>query len=210
MSDRRVARMTAISLGFLLLATACSTGKGGGASLAGSVDPSPPASEPAPVTTPTTALTTDSLVLSADGLGPLRFGTQAAVALAGLTRAFGTTARATPVADRQACGATRIFRWDNLAVFVNEVTDRSAAGFVGWSLSGTTSGPDLKTGQGIGIGSTLRRIRAAYGDKAVATTGGHPPALRITTADGALTATLDGAVDTATVRTLEAGVVCGT
>ena len=211
MSDQRVVRLAVAAVAMMVMTAACSSGKGG-ASLAGKVDSGPPVSTPATeITTSTTALSVGSLVLSADGLGPLRFGTQAARALAGLTQALGQAAPPTPVPDGAACGATRIFRWKNFAVIVNEVAGRSGAmaGLVGWSSDGTVPvGVNLSTDKGIGVGSTVKALRTAYGENVAFAAGGHGPAFTVTTPTGVITGDLDAATDTGKVRALQAGTVC--
>jgi hypothetical protein len=203
--------LTVVALGLTLLTAACSSGKGG-ASFAGNVDPKPPASSPdTEITTSTTGLNPAELVLSADGLGPLRFGTQAAQALSGLTQAFGRAAPPTRITDA-ACGATRIFKWNNLAVLVNETSGRfgTPAGLVGWSLGAEAPSPlGLKTDKGIGIGSTVKALKAAYGNSVAIASADKGPAFRITTASGVVAGELDALGDAGKVRSLQAGTVCG-
>ncbi|HEV7534685.1 MAG TPA: hypothetical protein VGP90_03570 [Acidimicrobiia bacterium] len=205
--------LTIVCVGMMVLAAACGGGGKGGSSQQGSVASQPPAPEPAPeATTTTVALTPASLMLAADGLGArLHFGTQAARALSGLDQALGKAAPPTPVAEPVACGATRIFRWADLAVVVNEVSGRSGAalGFVGWALGASApAGTDLKTDKGIGIGSTVRSLRAAYGDTVVFAPGPHGPGFTITTTTGPMTGELDAQGDSGRIRALQAGTVC--
>ena len=209
--DGHGVRLTVVALGLTLLTAACSSGKSG-TSLAGNVA-QPPASTPATeITTSTTGLDPAALVLSADGLGPLRFGMQAARALSGLTQALGRAEPPTLVADSVVCGATRIFKWKGLTVLVNEVSSRavSTSGLVGWSLSGPAPAPaDLKTDKGIGVGSTVKALKAAYGAAVALAPAGGKPGFKVTTATGAITGELDAAGDTGKVVSLQAGTVCG-
>jgi hypothetical protein len=212
MVDRRVVSSALIALCLAVATAGCGTSKGG-ASFSGNVDPGPGLSAPATENgTSTTTLTAADLVLAADGLGPLRFGTQAAMALAGLTQALGKAEAPTPVPVGAACGATRVFRWENLSVFVNEVSGRSgsATGLVGWSLAGTApTALGLTTDKSVGIGSTVKALRTAYGDGLALRAGDHGPAFTITTPTGAITGALDAITDTGKVLTLQAGTVCG-
>jgi hypothetical protein len=205
-------RWVLVAVGLTVATAACGSGSGktGGAQ-AGKVDPGPDSSAGvAESTTTTVAVTRESLVLSADGLGPVQFGMQAARALAGLTQALGQAAPPKPVTDA-ACGATRTFHWGDLTVVANEVSGRAGTtpGFVGWSLAGPA--PDtatLRTDKGIGLGSTLKALRAAYGSAVAVTPGRHGPGFTITTPSGSMTGTLDAVGDAGKVTTLQAGTVC--
>jgi hypothetical protein len=160
----------------------------------------------------TIALSPSSLVLSADGLGPVTFGTQAARALGDLTRALGQAEKPIPVAAGSSCGATRMFQWRNLHVLVNEVIARSGttAGFVGWSLAtGAPNALDLKTGSGIGIGSTVGALKAAYGQQFSIVQNEPTPIFNVTTPNGVITGQLDGVGPANRVRSLRAGTFCG-
>ena len=59
------------------------------------------------------------------------------------------------------CGATRVFHWKDFDVLINEVTAHSGGnpGLVGWGMGASSLG--LKTDKGIGVGSTLRAVKAA-------------------------------------------------
>jgi len=203
-----------VALGLMVTAAACGGGGGGGggASQQGTVAPNPPAAEPAPeATTATSALSAGSLVLAADAIGPLSFGTQAARALSGLNQALGKAAPPATVADPIACGATRVFGWNGFSAVVNEVSGRSGGktGLVGWSLRGQgPAGADLKTAKGIGLGSTVKSLRAAYGDTVVFAPGAAGPGFTITTDRGSMTGDLDSAADGGRVVALRAGTVC--
>ena len=164
----------------------------------------PESTEP---TTATTPLSMAALVLAPEGIGPLPFGMQAARAMNGLTQALGRAEKVTPVPSADSCGATRSFRWKNFDVFVNEVSSRSGGnpGLVGWSLSATApSSIGLKTDKGIGIGSTLAAVKAAYGS--AVTVAGSTFAVR--GANGVMSGEVEGGGDAARVRTLRAGVFC--
>jgi hypothetical protein len=195
--------------GLMLLATGCDSGTKERPSLAGSVETTVP--EPASAAVPSTAtppLSAASLLLSADGLGPVTFGTQAAVAMGRLTQALGRAQAPTMIEPAAACGATRIFRWKNFAVLINEVTARSGGkpGLVGWALDAPAPDSlDIRTDKGIGVGSTVAALKAAYGTSVTITFG----AFEIAAPNGAITGALDGQGDSAKVKALQAGTVCG-
>jgi len=205
-------RLVLAAAGLTVATAACGSGSGkSGAAQAGKVDPGPDLSAAvAQSTTTTAALTRESIVLAADGLGPLRFGMQTARALAGLTRALGPAAPPKPVTDA-ACAATRTFRWGDLTVVANEVSGKAGTttGFVGWSLSGPAPAAGaLRTDRGIGLGSTLKALRAAYGTGVAVTPGGHGPGFTIRTPGGSLTGTLDADGEAGKVTALQAGAAC--
>jgi hypothetical protein len=196
-----------------LLLAGCTSNGTGRSSFAGGVDAFPGATTTVTDSSPPSAtLGRSSVVLSANGLGPLMFGTQAARALAELTQALGQAEKPTLVPAGSSCGATRMFQWGNLHVLVNEVIAGAGAtaGLVGWSLNGGVANPiDFRTDKGIGIGSTLAAVRSAYGPdfKIVQT---EPTAVfNITTPSGPIAGMLDGVGAANTVRVLWAGTFCG-
>jgi hypothetical protein len=195
-----------------LLLAGCSQGPAR-SSFAGGVGASTSTTAAAPESSSTTApLSVSSLVLSANGLGPVMFGTQAARALGALTGAMGQAEKPTPVATGSSCGATRMFQWRNLHVLVNEVIGGSGttAGLVGWSLgAGAPNAFDLKTAAGIGIGSTLEALKAAYGQHFSIVQNGPAPVFNVTTPSGVITGQLDGPGATNRIRSLRAGTFCG-
>jgi len=209
-------RLVAAALGFALLAAGCGGGGGGRtppATAGGSVEPTtmPPSAVPEVSTSSTMPLRADALALTADGVGPLSFGTQAAVAMGRLTQALGQAEKVTPIAAASACGATRIFTWKNFAVLINEVSARSGGnpGLVGWWLGDPASGAlTMRTDKGISIGSTVGAVKAAYGS-AVTIGNASPATFQIAGTRGAITGQLDGRGDAAKVRALQAGTVCG-
>lgn len=204
----RALRVTLAAVSLVVVTAACTSPPKDKASMKGDVKTpvftGPESTEP---TTATTALSMTALVLAPDGIGPLPFGMQAARAMSGLTQALGRAEKVTPVPTNANCGATRMFRWKDFDVLVNEVSSRSGGtpGLVGWSL-GATAPPSvgLKTDKGIGIGSTVAAVRAAYGS-AVTITG---PTLEIRGANSVITGELAGPGDAARVKTLRAGVSC--
>ncbi len=207
---RRHTLRVALAAGALavLVAAGCTTPKDNKASSSGAVETpvftGPETTEP---TTATTALSREAVMLAPDGLGSLAFGMQAARAMNGLTQAFGRAEQITPVPEGANCGATRMFRWKDFDVLINEVTARSGGnpGLVGWALGApATASLGLRTEKGIGIGSTVAAVRAAYGP-AVTIAG---TTLEIRAANGVITGELDGPNNAARVKTLRAGASC--
>ena len=204
----RALRVALVAVILVVVTAACTSPPKDKASMQGGVKPpvslAPESTEP---TTSTTALSVTALVLASDGIGPLPFGMQAARAMNGLTQALGRAETITPVPANANCGATRIFGWKDFSVLINEVTAQSGGnpGLAGWSLGATAPGTGaLKTDKGIGIGSTLGAVKAAYGS-AVALAG---QTFAIRGANNVITGELDGSGETARVKTLRAGVSC--
>jgi hypothetical protein len=207
----RSLRLALVAVSLLVLTAACTSNKER-ASFSGGVQPTSDAEAPRmePSTT-TTALTMAQVVPAPDGLGPLSFGTQAARAMGALTRALGRAENATVVPADANCGATRIFRWKDFDVLINEVSTRSGGnpGLVGWSLGATApSSLDLKTEKGIGIGSTVAAVKAAYGPTVTIDQGVNGPTFKITAPNGVITGELNGLSAASRVKALRAGVSC--
>lgn len=206
MSVMRLFRATLVAVTLVTLTTACANGEKK-ASLGGFEST---AEAPASSTT-STPLSMASLVLSADGIGSVSFGTQAARALGALTQALGRAESSTVVPEGATCEATRIFRWKDLDVIVNEVGGRSGgrAGLVGWSVGvPAPSSLGLKTEKGLGTGQTVSAFKAAYGESVSITHGDSAPILTITASNGVLTGEADGLSDASKIKTFRAGVSC--
>jgi hypothetical protein len=204
----RALRVAVAAVSLVAVAAACTSPPKDKASMKGDVKTpvftGPESTEP---TTATTALSKTALVLMPDGIGPLPFGMQAARAMNGLTQALGRAEQVIAVPPTANCGATRIFRWKDFDALINEVSARSGGspGLVGWSLRAPApSSVGLKTDKGIGIGSTLAAVRAAYGS-AVTIAG---TTFKIRGANSVITGELDGGSDAARVKTLSAGAAC--
>ena len=208
----RFSRVALIALSLTLLLAGCTSGNGHSSLTGGVVTTS---AAPSPATDPSTTsppLTAASMVLSADGLRPLSFGTQAAHALSALTQALGHAETVTRVTPGSTCGATRTFRWKNLDVFVNEVGPGSGAlaGIVGWSLGAPAPASlDLRTDRGIGVGSTVAAVKAAYGASVSLVRAAPGAVVKITAPSGVITGQADGLGDANKVQSLRAGVFCG-
>ena len=114
----------------LLAGAACS---GGGKKDASTTTSAPTTTSTAPTTT-TGPLTKEQIVLAADGVGGVKFGTNAAHTINRFMQALGQPVQNTALPAGQACGATRRLAWANFQVLVNEVT--STAGAIADRLGG--------------------------------------------------------------------------
>jgi hypothetical protein len=195
---------------------------------------------PPPTSAASATQPTPNVVLRPDGLGVAAFGTTQQQALSRLRRQLGTPDEtgswngATPFGTCP--GAIRAVRWGRLYVlFTNGPTRYAQAGT--WHLfayqveaiqrtkvdpnySGPTPPPEPpplrgdspKTAAGIGFGSTLAQLRAAY-DRRVSTWFGLPGSVhrfRVRfDAAGELSGSLSGGTPAATITGLAAGAVCG-
>jgi hypothetical protein len=212
---RRSLRALLAAVTLVVVAAACTPPKEDRASFSGDVKTGagtpvftgPESTEP---TTSTTALSVTAVVPGSEGIGPLPFGMQAARAMSGLTQALGRAEKVIPVPASANCGATRVFRWKDLDVLINEVSARSGGtpGLVGWSLGAAPSSLGLKTDKGIGIGSTVATVKAAYGAGVTVAEGASGAVLAIRAGDGVMTGELDGAGDAGRIKTLRAGATC--
>ena len=204
--------LAAVSLAAVTAACTSPTSPKEKASSSGAVETpvftGPESAEPS---TATTALSLAAVVPAPDGLGAaLPFGMQAARAMNGLTQALGRAENVTVVPADANCGATRIFRWKDFDVLINEVTARSGGnpGLVGWAMGAAAPAAlGLKTDKGIGVASTLAAVKAAYGPVTVAQ-GPNGPTLVIRAANGVITGDLDGTKDNSRVKALRAGASC--
>lgn len=207
----RSIRMTVAAATVAVLTAACTSGNGRAAMSGGVDEPAIVESPTSESTTATTAVTLGQLVLAPDGLGPVSFGTQAARALNALTQVLGRAENVSHVPVGAGCEGTRIFRWKDLDVVVNEVGGFSGGkpGLVGWSLGADgASTLGLKTEKGIGLGSTVAAVKAAYGSGVSIADGGSGPVVTITAPNGVITGGLDGIGDASKVKTLRAGEFC--
>ena len=173
----------------------------------------PTTTSTAPTTT-TGNLTKEQIVLGADGVGGVKFGTNSAHAINRFMQALGQPEKNTPLPANSACGATRRLTWANFQVLVNEVTSTAGAGrpgFAGWFLGTPTAAPlDFKTDKGIGVGSTVAALTAAYGpDVSVQSRGEQGPGFTITQPTGIMLGLLDSAAPTGKIKNIQAGNYCG-
>ena len=206
----RSIRLTLVAVTLVAMTAGCTSGKER-ASFSGGVDTSAVAEPQLGPSTSTTVLTLTAVVLAPDGLGPVSFGTQAARAVHAMTDALGRADDVTAIPAEANCDATRLFRWKDLDVLINEVSGRLGGkpGIVGWSVGVAASSPlGLRTEKGIGLGSTVAAVKAAYGPTLTITQGGSGPSLMITTPSGIITGEFDGLGESSRVKTLRAGVAC--
>lgn len=165
-------------------------------------------------TTTTALLTKDQIVLSADGVGAIKFGNNSANTIRRFMDALGEPEKNTPLPARTACGATRRLHWANFQVLLNEVTSASGAGkpgFAGWFLGPPTAAPlDFKTDKGITVGSTVAELKVAYGDGlTVAGRGEEGPGFTIVAPGGIMLGLLSAGTDAGKVKDIQAGNYCG-
>jgi hypothetical protein len=165
-------------------------------------------------TTTTAPLTKEQIVLAADGVGTVKFGTDnAAHVLKRFIQALGDPEKDQRLPANSACGATRRFVWANFQVLVNEVTSMSGAGkpgFAGWFLGPPTGAAlDFKTDKGIGLGSTVAALKAAYGTDQQIARGEQGWGFTVTAPGGIIIGQLDGGADTNKVKNIQAGNYCG-
>jgi hypothetical protein len=183
---------------------------------------------------------TDTVVLRADGLGVAAFGAGERVAMLALEARLGppqergSWSGATPFGTCP--GPVRAVRWGRLYVlFTNGPTRYSPEGrwhLFAWQVnqfqvtaidpqhSGPTPPPDPpplrgyspRTAAGMGFGSTVTELRAAYGSRLDIARGEASTADQFTVGRGAtieLFGSLSGGTGQSTVTWLAAGAVCG-
>ncbi len=197
----------------------------GGAGEVDRVGRVPLTSEPAPATTtttttiPTTASTAapssttstvpadPEIVLNPDGLGLVAFGDPAESVVARLSAVLGPPVDDRPVGSCATGEADRLVQFGELGVVL--AGDGAAQRFVAWDV-GLASGatPVLRTAEGVGVGSTLSELRAAYPDQLeVEPDAAFGPRFEVRQRSGAMTGTLTGTANGDTVVTLGAGAV---
>ena len=103
-------------------------------------------------------------------------------------------------------------QWANLEILVNEVGAASGAGrpgFVGWFLGAPAATKlDFKTAKGIGIGSTVAALKAAYAPNVVIARGEHGNGFTVTQT-GVMIGLVDLLTDAGKVTNIQAGNYCG-
>jgi hypothetical protein len=194
----------------LLAGVACN---GGDKKDAATTTSAPTTTSTAPTTT-TGPLTKEQIVLAPDGVGGVKFGNNSANTIKRFMDALGQPEKNTPLPAGTACGATRRLHWANFQVLVNEVTSTAGAGrpgFAGWFLGPATgTALDFKTEKGIGVGSTVAALKAAYGeDVSVQARGEQGPGFTITQPTGIIVGLLTLATDAGKVKNIQAGNYCG-
>ena len=180
---------------------------------------SPPADQPATTTTTAAATATTAapapsgIQLRADGLGAFAFGAPESEVLPALAEALGH-AESDDVLPESACsdGATRSVTWGDLDVLIGP-DGSGRATLYGWVYGGgdVPATPVLVTAEGIGVGSTLDQLKAAYGDRVAITPGGDeiPPRFSVEgTGDAPLTGVLNGPAATNSILAIFGGRYC--
>lgn len=163
----------------------------------------PSVSAPAATTAPAPA----EVVLAPDGLGIAAFGDPAPAVLAGLAGVLGPPVDDRPLASCPTGEADRLVQFSELAVLLG------GGRFVAWDV-GLASGalPPLATAEGIGVGSSLAELRAAYGERLrLDPEDPFGPGFEIATPPpGRLAGTLTGTGPADTVASLSGGTAsCG-
>lgn len=176
-----------------------------------------------PESTTTTQATLDSFVLRPDGIDRLFFGAEPNTVIAELTKRLGSPESDTNWQDQDdefdgLCGGTeaRFVEWATLQAFF---TDRESGWapnggrhFAAYSVIDGEDGFEFATSRGIGFGSTVAEVRAAYGDDVEF--GIHPAfeteVFEVDPAgDGYLLGFLTGLDDDDVVTQIDGGFSCG-
>lgn len=151
------------------------------------------------------------VVLEPEGLGVVAFGDPAEEVVAELTDVLGRPTDDRPLGSCPTGEVERLVAFAELAVLIGD--REGTARFVAWDL-GESSGafPALRTAEGVGVGTTLGELRAAYGDR-LDVRGDDPfgPGFEVQVpAPGRLGGTLTGTESTDTVATVGGGMAtCG-
>ncbi len=171
-------------------------------------------------TTTTTTPSESVLTMRPDGLGDVLFGDDSEQAIAALAAVLGPPADDTGwITDAETCigSEVRFVTWGSLRAFFSDgPSDWAPAGvrhFASYDQSPSIGSPllELRTAEGVGIGSPVGDVRAIYGDDAVIT--GDPLFgdlfQVITPGAGFLWGILTGPNPTDTVASISGGFSCG-
>lgn len=150
------------------------------------------------------------MVLGPQGLGIVSFGDDADPVVAELTALLGRASDDRPLGSCPSGEVDRVVAFAELAVLIGE--REGSPRFVAWDL-GLPSGalPELRTAEGVGVGTTVEALRAAYGSQLEITNDPFGPGFEVRVpAPGRLGGTLTGTRPTDTVATLAGGLAtCG-
>ncbi len=138
----------------------------------GTVTPAPQAADPVPTEPAPTSVGGD-FVLGPDGLGAIPFGTEPEQTITFLTSVLGAPTADTGWVDPfeiGPCGGTRIRRvdWNQLQLEFGDASDvvqgrdHFYAYFYGGEGSATVQPAGLQTAEGVGVGSSVASLLAAY------------------------------------------------
>jgi hypothetical protein len=181
----------------------------------------PPTTRPAPTTTRPPA--PSRVVLGVGGLGPATFGQTPDQVVTALRAVLGPPDEQRSWDQRQRqlfgfCpgGNHRFARWGKLyALFADGDTGQGPAGrqhfFAWYAEAPLAGGKRLETAQGVTVGDTTARVKAAYGNRALvwAEEGGLPAGFRVPPQGRQLFGWLTDHRPQGRVTTLAAGSVCG-
>ncbi len=160
---------------------------------------------PASSSTTSTVPTTPEVVLDPDGLGLVAFGDPAETVVARLSAVLGPPVDDGPVGSCATGEADRLVQFGELGVVL--AGNGTAQRFVAWDVGlGSGAMPALRTAEGVGVGSTLSDLRAAYSDRLVVVPdAAFGPRFDVHHPSGTMTGTLTGIGSADTVVTLGAG-----
>lgn len=185
----------------------------------------PPPTTAPPDTSPVTTATTTTvplLHLSPDGVGIARFGDSPDEALEAVTGLLGPADEDSgwipSISDFGICPGTevRVVRWAGLRFFfsdgpTNFADDTRHFFYYSQSPVADTDALDLRTPDGIGLGSTVAQLRAAYGgDVAISSTVRFGPVFSLEGSEpGLISGSLSGIGDNDVVTLVGGGFGCG-
>lgn len=165
-----------------------------------------PVTTTAPASSTTTAPHGGGVVLRPDGLGVVDFGDEAGAVLARLTGLLGPPGDDRPLASCPSGAADRLVQFSELGVLL--AGPPGSQRLVAWDI-GPASGafPELTTAEGVGVGSTVAELRAAYGDRLeISGDDAFGPSFDVRAAPpGALSGTLTGTAPSDTVASMGGG-----
>lgn len=164
-----------------------------------------PSTTPAPSSTTATTAASPEVVLGPDGLGVVVFGDPADAVVTRLGELLG------PPLDDRALGSCPTGEADRLVQFAELAVVLAGQGadqrFVAWDVGLASGGvPALRTAEGIGVGSTVAELRAAYpGGLEIVPDDAFGPRFEVRRPSGVISGTLSGTGPGDTVVTLGAG-----
>lgn len=161
-------------------------------------------------TTSSTAPQATGVVLGPNGLGVADFGDEADQVVAELADLLGPPTDDRPLGSCPSGEVDRVVEFAELAVLIGD--REGSARFVAWDLNLPSGAlPDLKTAEGVGVGTTVAMVRASYGGGVEIIDDGFGPAFEVDVpAPGRLGGTLTATGLAGTVASLAGGrATCG-